>query len=162
MNYYELYEIPVSPKVDSAIISKKYFALQRSSHPDFHTHSMEVEQEEKLELSAQINKAFTIFKDPQKTIEYYLEYKKAILPDEKYNLSTDFLMEMMDLNEALESNNHMAVESEVGAIDEKLHLQINKILEKKDMDISENDLMGLKDYYYKKKYLQRILERLDD
>ncbi len=35
MNYFELFEIPVSFQVDKASLSKKYFELQKKYHPDF-------------------------------------------------------------------------------------------------------------------------------
>ena len=162
MNYYELFEIPVSPKVDSVIVSKKYFALQRSSHPDFHTNATEDEKEAMLELSAHINRAFLIFKDPQKTIEYFLEQKGQLLENEKYTLSNDFLMEMMEFNEELENKDIGTAEAEIVAYLDNLLKDIQGILISNSAEITDVDLVKMKDYYYKKKYLHRILDRLHE
>ena len=162
MNYYELFEIPVSPKVDKAILAKKYFELQRSAHPDYHTNATEEEKDAMLELSAHINKAFSIFKDEQKTIAYFLEQKGILSDDEKYSLSNDFLMEMMEFNEELENKDIVSAEAEIVAYQDNLLKGIQDILILNNTEISEGDSLRLKDYYYKKKYLQRILDRLHE
>ena len=58
MNYFELFEIPVSLIVDQNKLSSQYFALQKKYHPDFFTNATEEEQGEVLEKSSMINKGF--------------------------------------------------------------------------------------------------------
>jgi molecular chaperone HscB len=36
MNYFELYEIPVSLKPDQQLLRKKFYELSRKYHPDFY------------------------------------------------------------------------------------------------------------------------------
>lgn len=162
MNYYELFNIPVSPKVDMSVLQKKYYELQRAAHPDFHSGASEEEKQTLLELSAHINKAIVIFKDEQKSIAYFLELKGVLETDDKYALPNDFLMEMMELNEVLEDNNRESVVSAIQAIETHLAGSINGLLQKNDAEFTEEALNRLKGYYYKKKYLQRILDRLHE
>ena len=76
--------------------------------------------------------------------------------DEKYQLPPDFLMEMMDLNENATGD---AV-SAVTVLENEIYLPVKSIIENyQDMVTSETDLLKVKEYYYKKKYLQRILDR---
>ena len=35
MNYFELFELPVSIQIDKAVLNQRYFALQKKYHPDF-------------------------------------------------------------------------------------------------------------------------------
>ena len=63
MNYFELYDIPVSLKTDKREISKKYFELQKKYHPDFFSQSEEQEQSEMLEKSSMINNGYKIFQN---------------------------------------------------------------------------------------------------
>jgi molecular chaperone HscB len=156
MNYFELFELPVSLKIDQGKLAQKYFELQKKNHPDFFTQSTEHEQEEALEISSQLNKALKIFKHREETIKYVLQLKGLLKEDEKYPLPTDFLLEMMELNEALSDDSA----AQVAVIDQELFRQVQPVIENyNDATVSMADLLKLKEYYYKKKYLQRILDR---
>ena len=60
MNYFELFDLPVSLNVDKSKLAKKYFELQKKYHPDYFTQATEAEQEEALEKSSAVNKALKI------------------------------------------------------------------------------------------------------
>jgi molecular chaperone HscB len=163
MNYFELFDLPVAPSIDKSELEKKYFGLQKNSHPDFFTQGTEEEKEQAVELSASINKAFNIFKYEEKTIEYFLQLKGLIEPDEKYNLPPGFLMEMMEINESLADDPQKIVVERVEDYETALKKEIQPIIDNYDpIRTTEGDLLKLKEYYYKKKYLKRILDRLDD
>lgn len=158
MNYFELFEIPVSINIDKASISKRYVELQKKYHPDFFTQENEAEQEEALEKSSAINKAMKIFKSPEATLKYVLELKGLIADEEKHPLQPDFLMEVMELNENLSDDSADAVEQ----FEKKIYSEVSQLIENyNDKTITKDGLLKLKEYYYKKKYLHRILERLD-
>jgi molecular chaperone HscB len=163
MNYFELFQFPSAPSVDRSLLPAKYFELQKKSHPDFFTQGTETEQEDSLALSADINKAFTIFRDEQRTIEYFLQTKGLITENEKYNLPPDFLMEMMEINEALTEEDETAITKRVTDYERSIYDEIKPLIDHYNATSSmEADLLKLKEYYYKKKYLNRILDRLGD
>jgi molecular chaperone HscB len=158
MNYFELFELPVSIRIDPALLSRKYIELQKKYHPDFFVKANEREQEEALEKSSQLNRAFKLFKDEDETIKYILQLKGIMEEDEKYQLPPDFLTEMMELNEDLGTGSAV----EITAMQEQLQDEVKDILENyNDGTVSEGELKKLKEYYYKKKYLRRILDRLE-
>lgn len=157
MNYFELFELPVSLKIDKGRLAQKYFELQKKYHPDFFTQATEHEQEQALELSSQLNKALKILKNEDETIKYVLQLKGLLEEEEKYQLPPAFLMEMMELNEDLSDNSA----AQIAGIEKELHTEVEHILENyNDAAVSTPDLLKLKEYYYKKKYLKRILDRL--
>jgi molecular chaperone HscB len=161
MNYYNLFEIPNTPVVDKLVIAKKYVELQKQYHPDFYTTNTENAQDEALEISAQINKAYNIFKKEDKTLEYFLQQNNVIIVDEKYNLPPDFLMEMMELNELIDENKQS--DEEINNFKQTIELQAKPYLtHDENIKNDEKAMQQLKLYYYKKKYLHRILERLED
>ncbi len=165
MNYFELFEIPVSLSVPPGELSEKYFALQKKYHPDFFSNAGENEQAEMLEKSSMINKGFKTFKDPDETMKYVLTLKGLLQEEEKYELPPDFLMEMMELNEALMDDdvlNIEEVETKISQLQKTLYDEVQTIVEDYSDDrTTEAQLLQVKDYYYKKKYLKRILERLE-
>lgn len=163
MNYFELFGLPVSPVVNRAELAKKYFELQKQYHPDYFTKSGEHEQEQALELSAAINKAFTIFQNEEKTLEYFLQLSGTLVADEKYNLPPDFLMEMMDLNEMLPELPELEIRNRVQSYGNLLAEEIKPYLQELQPGSNTSQTTEkLKEYYYKKKYLKRILDRLPD
>lgn len=162
MNYFELFGLPLAPSVDKSTIPKKYFELQKKYHPDFYTNATENEKEDVLQQSAAVNKAFKTFQDTNLTLAYFLQVTGLIAADEKYDLPPDFLMEMMDINEAL-TEDESAAAKQVADYEEKLWEEAKHIIRNYHSGTTDGaDMQKLKAYYYKKKYLQRILDRLGD
>ncbi|WP_083934968.1 Fe-S protein assembly co-chaperone HscB [Segetibacter koreensis] len=165
MNYFELYNLPVSFIPDMQQVKQKFYELSRKYHPDFYTNENEFEQADSLEISSEINKAYKVFQNKDETIKYVLQLKELLEDEEKYQLSSDFLMEMMELNELL-------TESKMGE-DPAAIAAIKKIIENQQKDIyapvkdivegyeegktTNKELLKVKEYYFKKKYLNRIL-----
>ena len=165
MNYFELYEIPVVLKVDANTIKQRFYALSRKYHPDFFGNETEEEQTEALEKSSLINKAFKTFSSTDETIKYVLQLKGLLQEDEKYKLPSDFLMEVMEFNEELmeakmedDKNKISNLEYRISNLQIALYETVKQIVESYQENItSEKELLQVKDYYYKKKYLDRIV-----
>jgi molecular chaperone HscB len=158
MNYFELFELPISIQIDKAKLAQKYFELQKKYHPDFFANGTEHEQEQALEISSQLNKALKTFKNEDQTIKYVLQLKALLEEEEKYQLPPAFLMEMMELNEELSQNSA----GQIQELENQLYTDVQPIIENyDDATITTPNLLKLKEYYYKKKYLQRILDRLE-
>ncbi len=161
MNYFDLFNFRLAPVIDKTHVAKKYFELQKKYHPDFYTQATEAEKEEALEISSQINKGFKIFKDEDQTLEYFLLQTGTITSDEKFKLPPDFLMEMMEINEAIGEKENEEVKNQINSFIAELNTPVAALLNK---DNEENpnpeELQKLKIYYFKKKYLHRILDRL--
>ncbi len=158
MNYFELFELPISLQIDKSKLAQKYFELQKKYHPDFFAKATEHEQAEALEISSQLNKALKILKNQNQTIKYVLQLKQLLEEEEKYQLPPTFLMEMMELNEELNQDSAKQIEQ----LESELYKEVQPIVENyNDATTTTADLLKLKEYYYKKKYLQRILDRLE-
>ena len=85
--------------------------------------------------------------------------------DEKYQLSPDFLMEMLDLNEQAQDVSEQAgVDRLTETIDnfkKEIYVPVEKIITHyQDGITTEKELLQVKEYYYRKKYLDRILAGL--
>ncbi len=165
MNYFELFDMPLSLQIDSNELSKKYFELQRKYHPDFFSKADESEQAEMLEKSSMINRGYKIFKSGDETIKYVLQLKGLLEENEKYELPPDFLMEMMELNEMLMEPDILVLEemeTKISQLENQLYQSVQNIIENFIEDrTTDEQLLVVKDYYFKKKYLKRILERLE-
>ena len=159
MNYFELLELPVNINVDQSALSKKYFELQKKYHPDFYAKADEADQQEALEKTSELNKAYKTLKDQDATIQYLLKIKGLLQEEEKYPLPPDFLMEVMELNENLSEDSAASIK----AFEATIYTDVKPIIEEyNDATVTSAELLQLKEYYYKKKYLQRILDRIVD
>jgi molecular chaperone HscB len=163
MNYFELFGLPIGFQVDTKQLRASFMDIQRASHPDKFTQANEYEKDEALEKSAIANKAFTLLQNPAAILPYVLEIKGFLEAEEKYALSPDFLMEMMELNEAWMDADDEAAKQEVLTkvknIENEIFSPIKTYLETSTVDtISQEGMLQIKQYYYKKKYLDRILE----
>ncbi len=162
MNYFELFGLPIGFKVDTTQLRSAFMDIQKASHPDKFTQAGEEEQDQALEKSAIANKAFTLLNNSDKILPYVLEVTGYLESEEKYALQPDFLMEMMELNEAWMDASNEAEKSKiiekVKTIENEIHSPVKKLLEASKIDtISQEGMLQIKDYYYKKKYLDRIL-----
>ena len=159
MNYFELFGLPITIKVDKTTLAQKYFELQKKYHPDFFTQASEDEQADALEKSSTLNKALKTLKKEDETLKYILQEKGILQEDEKYQLPQDFLMEVMDLNEDLGEHSKQQIE----AFENTIYADVKPLIEQYNNEtVTPQQLAHLKEYYFKKKYLQRILERIED
>ena len=165
MNYFELFDIPVQLRVDIAPLHKKFFALSRQFHPDYFVNATPAEQAEALEKSALLNKAYKTFKNPDETIKYVLFEKGLLQEEEKYELPPDFLMEVLEINEQLMDADHENTANQVKLAIDRLQSEIYEPVQKtvenyQEGHTSQEELLRVKEYYYKKKYLDRIAREL--
>jgi molecular chaperone HscB len=102
-------------------------------------------------------------------MKYVLELKNLIQEGERHDLPDDFLLEMMELNEAINEiksgknlERRSQIEAKVHSMLDGLRMQIEPLLKAYDhQNASDSDLRKIKEYYYKRKYLLRIKESLD-
>ncbi len=165
MNYFDLYEIPVTLSPDPSLVRQKFYELSRKYHPDFYTDVTESEQAEILEKSSMVNQAYKIFQHPDDTIRYVLMMKGLMEEEEKYQLSPDFLMEMLDLNDQALDVSEQAdadrLQATIAQFQKEIYEPVETIITNyKEGITSQEELLQVKEYYYRRKYLDRILAGL--
>ena len=163
MNYFELFGLPIGFQVDTQKLRAAFMEIQKATHPDKFAQGDPEEQEAALEQSSLANKGYTLLNQKERILPYVLEILGILKPDEKYALEPDFLMEMMELNEAWmdadDETAKQAIINQVEQIKTALYAPIQTYMEMDQIDtISQEAMLQIKDYYYKKKYLDRILE----
>jgi len=168
MNYFEFYEIPESFTIDSGALKRKFYELSKRYHPDFYANEDEAKQQEILELSTLNNKAYQVLGDPAKRTEYILKQHNLLQEGDKYELSPAFLMEMMDINEALmdvdDAEQLAAITQQIADFENDLNNELAKQtagFEAADATEKEVKLKAIKDIYFRQKYLLRIKDSLN-
>lgn len=171
MNYFEFYDIPEAFHVDEGLVKRKFYELSKTYHPDFYINHSEDKQQEILELSTLNNKAYQVLSNAGKRLEYILQLHGHAIEGEKYQLAQNFLMEMMEINEALmelefepdpaiiENTGKQIFEIE-SALNTEL-LSYTSLFDEQSGAEKETLLLKIKDIYYRQKYLLRIRESLN-
>jgi len=168
-DYFEFYELPVLFKPDLNLVKAKFYAFSKKFHPDFYANESEAKQQEVLDLSTLNNKAYQILSNRKRTLQYVLELKGVVEPEEAYQLPQSFLMEMMDVNEALmdlqfepDAEKLQQVNADVNLIQDELDEALSNYTDQFDENSvgSENLLNSIKDIYYRQKYVVRLREKL--
>ncbi|MBK6385243.1 MAG: Fe-S protein assembly co-chaperone HscB [Chitinophagaceae bacterium] len=167
MTYFELFEIPVQLKVNTVSLSKKFFELSKKYHPDYFANENDEAQSEALEKSAFLNKAWKTFQNPDATIKYVLQEKGLLEEEEKYELPPAFLMEVLEINEQLMDAGDEPVKDSlqltIKDLQTNIYEPVKEIVENyKEGSTTEEELLQVKEYYYKKKYLDRIYRQLSE
>jgi molecular chaperone HscB len=170
MNYFEFMDLPIGFQVDEAALRRAYLANSRKFHPDFHTQADETAQIAMLEQSSFNNEAFQTLSKSDARMAYVLRLK-GLLGEEGGQIAPpqDFLMEMMEINEALmelefdfDEKQFDVLKNNLQNIENQLDSEINPILEKWTESTAAADvqLVQIRNYFFKKKYLLRIRENL--
>ena len=168
VNYFELYEMPVSFHPDQQRVRQRFYELSRQFHPDRYAQQGGDALEEALKMSAWNNAAYKTLKDEDALMSYVLQYNSVLETEEKYSLPGDFLMDMMELNEAVseaemegdEGSRKLAADS-CGEQMEQLQQALETWTRKYDEGNRDAKVLAvIKDYYFRKKYLLRIQERI--
>ncbi|MBL4632023.1 MAG: co-chaperone HscB [Paraglaciecola sp.] len=102
MNYFELFNIPVSFDVDLSVLPQTYQQLQRLTHPDKFANGSEQQKLVAVQKNAQVNDAYSVLKSPLSRAEYILSLRGIDLQHEQQTIkNTAFLMQQMEWREEL-------------------------------------------------------------
>lgn len=166
-DYFAFYRIPRQFFPDQRALRQAYLRISREAHPDFFTQSFSHQRLKAEELSSLNNQAFATLSDWDARLAHLLMLEGVMPAEGEAQMSSDFLMDMMEINEQI-MELHMDTDvdrvavlreeilnREAGMLDEVKHVcnQYDKG--------EETDLSAVSDYYLKRKYLRRILASLD-
>ncbi len=136
-NYFELFDLPSSFKIDTQLLAQNYRELQKNVHPDKFASGSDQEKRLSVQLAAHINEANQTLKSPQRRARYILEQNGVVFDDEKdTSLDPEFLMEQIELREALESAED---QQELDEVMKALVSKRDEIMEKLTSMLSKTD-----------------------
>lgn len=167
MNYFELFNLPVSYTLDTHKLASDYKTLQRHFHPDKYANASDSEKLLSVKKAAEINDAFTTLKSPISRAEHILSINNVELAHETQTIQdTAFLMQQMEFRERLEDIEHSAdpladiaaFEAELKTLSLSLQNSLAELLAQKDWQTAADIVRKLK--FISK--LQTEAERLED
>ncbi len=166
-NYFEFYGLAPSPTLDEAALKKTFYANSKRFHPDFHTLGGDAAREEALEKSTLNNQAYKVLSDPERRLKHLLDLKGVMGEEGSNKMPQQFLMEIMEVNEALmelefedDPAARTKIDNMIAELEAGFENEVSDLLtDYDDASVTESELNRLKDYYLKKRYLLRLKNR---
>ena len=170
INYFAFYGLAESFLPDEATLKRLYYVKSRETHPDFHATSSPENQADMLRQATLNTNAYRTLADPDQRMAYLLRQHGLLEEGKQEPLPSDFLMEMMDLNEQLmdlesapDAIAQAQVAAEAQALADTLDAGIQPVLagyEQLPGDHRPAALQQIRTYYLKKRYLLRIQQQV--
>ncbi len=169
-NFFQLFDLPMAFDVDKKALTSKYYALSRDWHPDKFTLDTAEKQQDAMAKTSQINQGYKILKDDQLRIRHILDCLNAAPVEGQDKMPQEFLMEMMDINEAIMDYKMDPSES----VKISIELQIDQYKSEwwaaflsatTDFDFNKPDskkISAIKEFYLKSKYLRRLKQNVEN
>jgi len=121
MNHFEVFELPRKLGIDTAELQRRFYALSRRWHPDFHQAAPPEAQARALEASARLNAAYRTLRDPIARVEYLVRLEEGRPTREGAAVGPtappELLEEMFEIQEAL-------AEAKAGGLDADGHRRL--------------------------------------
>lgn len=126
MNYFELFNLPISFDVDPIELQQTYQQLQRLTHPDKFASAGDQQKLVAMQKNAQVNDAYSVLKSPLSRAEYMLSLRGIDLKHEQQTIKdTAFLMQQMEWREELAE---IADQAEPSSALESLEAEIDRTI----------------------------------
>lgn len=133
-NYFEIFGLPISYKVDLDLLSERYHEMQREFHPDRYASKPAQEQRLAVQYAAVINQAFSELKSPLLRAQYLLSLNGAEgQGDAHITRDPVFLMQQIELREKLaestQSSDAFGILEEVAEAAESEYTELQKLFD---------------------------------
>jgi molecular chaperone HscB len=167
MRFFDFFDLPVSFLLDEDALRRAYLAKSKQFHPDFFTLESDEVQAEVLKNSSLNNEAYRTLSNFDQRMKYILE-EKGLLVEGQNEIPKNFLMDMMDLNEALaelefdfDPHTYTKLNQELASLESELLEEVTPALQHFSGNTEEaSSLEKIKNFYLKKRYLLRVKENL--
>ena len=163
-NYFELFGLNPVFDIDTAALQAAQQRVQASCHPDRHVGGSAAERRAAVQMASLVNQAYATLRDPVKRARYLLQLNGARLPDDSETTAdTAFLMEQMELREAVEACR--AADDPLGCcarVAARLAERADELARAFVADLDAGELDAALDSSRKMQFVQRIRQQLDE
>ncbi|KNC83333.1 hypothetical protein SARC_04428 [Sphaeroforma arctica JP610] len=136
-NYYDLFDKAPTFNVNVKNLQSQYRRSQTLLHPDKWSMSTPEQKRNAAQQSSLLNKAFRTLRDPLQRGLYLLKLRGMPMEEGTDNNDPAFLMEIMDINEAIED---AETEAEISVVHEENKKQIGDVIQQVSEAFKEDDL----------------------
>ncbi len=155
-NAFQIFNMPVSFKIDEAELGQKYFQIQKMVHPDRFASASEAEKRNAQQWSTRLNDAYSVLKDPIQRAKLVCALLGSPV-DEESSGSMDQLIRREEISTAKEAND----ETRLKKLKEEISGEKEDLLKKVEHSLDEDkDPKTASENIKKIMFLARQLEDL--
>ncbi|KAM9810589.1 iron-sulfur cluster co-chaperone protein HscB [Neosynchiropus ocellatus] len=160
LNYFKIMDCEQTFTLNTQKLQKTYLQLQRLLHPDNFSQKSQKEQEFSEHQSALVNKAYNTLLKPLSRGLYMLELQGMHI-EEGTDSAADsgFLMELMEINEALDEARTPDVAGQIG---KEMKGKLAGLTEKIDAALRKGEFQAAKQLLVQMKYFANIEEKVKE
>ncbi len=153
-NYFELFQLPCAPVVDTQQLTERYRALQHELHPDRYATAPDSERRLAAAAAAHVNQAYQILGDRHARAIYLLELQEITIDDERdTSQDAEFLMHQMELHEQIEE---LGTAAEVAEFEALLEREEETLWEAFQANYQQQQWEGARDTLLKLRFYRRL------
>lgn len=164
-DYFELLGLARGFEVDAETLAVRYRDLQRALHPDRFAGASDRERRLSVQQTARVNEAYRTLKDPLARARYLLELNGVALDDTDTAMDPGFLMEQMELREALGAVRDAADPfGRLGEVRDRIEGQERDLVRELSSRLSQatpEDLEQAREAVRRLQFMRKLLEEAD-
>lgn len=158
-NYFHLLGLSETFDVNPGELTTKFRQLQGVLHPDKFSNASDDEKEFSADISSLVNKAFRTLSNPLDRGLYLLELHGVAILEENTSFNKEFLFEIMELNEELESISNIV---ELKAFHSKNKEMLNSIQKKVSELFTSQEIPNARTALMEMKYYVTLEEKIKE
>ncbi|KAM4827444.1 iron-sulfur cluster co-chaperone protein HscB isoform 1-T1 [Thomomys bottae] len=157
-DYFTLMDCNRSFKVDTTKLQHRYQQLQRLIHPDFFSQRSQTEKDFSEKHSTLVNDAYKTLLAPLSRGLYLLKLHGIEIPEgTDYQMDSQFLMEIMEINEKLAEAQS---EEAVAEVESTVQAKKKEFTDNVKMAFEQDDFEKAKEILTKMKYFSNVEEKV--
>ena len=168
-DHFERLGLPRRFNLNAAEIERAYLARSREVHPDFFQMGGDIELRASMEMSAALNEAYAVLRDPFQRAEHLLQLEGGPSASEMKATPASFLEETLQLRMAIEEIREAGPDSpallamDKGLVDrrEKLLNEVGRIFERLNQEDRPVQLKEIRQILNVVKYVQGLRRDLN-
>lgn len=161
-NFFQLFGLPESYRLDGAQLDQQFHALQMQVHPDKFAHLSESERRMSMQWATRVNEAYQILRNPIRRARYLLSLHGVDTQEETNTaMPMEFLMEQMEWREAVEEAQRAGDASGLDTLEARLNHETRALQESLAVRIDdEHSYAVAAECVRKLKFMEKLAEEI--
>lgn len=161
-NYFELFSLPESFRVDHGVLDREYRKLQSRYHPDKAVKAGERERRVAVQMAGLVNEAYETLRSPLRRAGYLLALRGVDTEENvQGELGPDFLLRQMELREELEAIEGSESLQALDRFKQGVEKDINAFLREFQSRYEAGAFEAARAAYYRLQFLYKLCTEID-
>lgn len=163
-DYFRLFGLPQSCRMDTALLERQYRALQEQVHPDKSAHLPGAEQRLAMQRATRVNEAYQTLRSPLRRARYLLSLHGVDVQEENNTvMPLDFLEAQMEWREAVGEARQARDAEALARIETRLQRETRELEAQLAVKIdTEKGYAAAADAVRKLRFMERLAEEIHE